>query len=389
MKTIILTCTLLGLMLSHAPAGEIDAGDVIADVRPVGQAGGCEISDELSDALADEVEQLIEGHPWAPMYVSIGIGGRALTFDHTSYLVESLAWAIPHLPDDLARRAQQLARSQLAGCLTPRGLAPLEGTRRELYQAPEGDIRSTSGGDWPAICHVNALWQYGHRTGDWQAVEELWPQVRAAWQAYQRQPIQISPDAGHHWMGRTTAGVLAYARLAERFGSDADVRVATDELQRLLDQTLAYARAMGTRAGGILDEVEVGGMYGRQGQLLYEEQRSHQARIVIFMDLAPAVADAIASAEPEAVDNLRQYVRVYQPTYYLAFEERQVHYGESFIELPDSVRGLFRADAWLFDVEPAELAARADVAWCKADLFYIEKLSIALEAMGGEHAPPE
>jgi len=381
MRILIPTILLIIVFGPAATASQIDAKTVIADIKPVVDGASGDVANELLTELSAEVKELVNGHPLAPLYISIGIGGKTLTFEHRAELVESLAWAIPHLSEDQARKAQKLARSQLSVCLASDLVSPTKGTRREPYLTHQGDVASTHRDQWPPIGRVYPLWLYGHRTGDWEAVKPLWPQAKQVWQDYRGKPIQISAETGSIWMGRTTAGVIAYARLARRFGDDADVRVATEDLQRLLDETIAYVRSAGDRARGILEEVDQGVMYGRQGRLLYQPSKGHKARITIFMDLVPAVADALAKAEPEAIDALEKYVRVYQPTYYLAFEERQVHYGESFVELPDSVNGLYRADAWLFDLPAEELAVRADIPWCKADLYYIQKLAIASEAL--------
>jgi hypothetical protein len=70
------------------------------------------------------------------------------------------------------------------------------------------------------------------------------------------------------------------------------------------------------------------------------------------------------------------------PAFYLAFEERSVHYGENFIELPDSVQGLFLAHAFLGDAPAGRLARYTDIPWARADLFHIEKLVHTIEAGG-------
>jgi hypothetical protein len=60
-------------------------------------------------------------------------------------------------------------------------------------------------------------------------------------------------------------------------------------------------------------------------------------------------------------------------------EERQVHYGENFLDPPDFARDAFAALAWLRQAPPGELAQRADVPFCRADLNQVMKLALALE----------
>jgi len=70
------------------------------------------------------------------------------------------------------------------------------------------------------------------------------------------------------------------------------------------------------------------------------------------------------------------------PTYYLAWEERCVHYGENFVDLPDSMHGLFLTHAFVWKASAERLVRDTDLPWVKADLFHIEKLVHALEAHG-------
>jgi len=60
-------------------------------------------------------------------------------------------------------------------------------------------------------------------------------------------------------------------------------------------------------------------------------------------------------------------------------EERQVHFGENFVDPPDFAMSAFRALAWLKQPSPEDLARRVDLPFCRADLDYLTKLAIALE----------
>ncbi len=94
-----------------------------------------------------------------------------------------------------------------------------------------------------------------------------------------------------------------------------------------------------------------------------------------------AQAAAIVKAKaPEAVEKVWAAFETLCPTWYLVGEERQVHFGENFVDPPDFALNAFKAFAWLRGAKPAELAARVDIPFCKADLAHLTKLAIALEA---------
>src|SRR6185312_6946240 len=123
----------------------------------------------------------------------MGIGSRDFYFAHPAYAVQSLALAWPHLPKELADRARSRARAELSACIQTEALPLNAGRRRELYEVPPHDLSWSYHPRWPAIGHVHAVWLYGERTGDWQAVEALWPRLQEVWGRYAAQPL--APDA--------------------------------------------------------------------------------------------------------------------------------------------------------------------------------------------------
>jgi hypothetical protein len=340
--------------------------------------------------LAREVQELLDGWPWAPFYLQMGIGSRDFSFAHPSYAVQALALAYPHLPPDLAARARERARAELAGCLRAEALPLDRGRRRELYEVPPHDLSWSYAPRWPVVSHLAAVWLYGDRTGDWDAVKAIWPEVRQVWGRYAGQPL--APDSGqggHLYLNRTIAGCLAYARLARRFGTDEEVRAATRELDRLLRLLLDDYRARATTAAATLRQrTSQGDISHNQGRKLYFHLNNHKSKLALFLDLTPEVGRALADAAPEETAVLRRWVELLMPAWYLAFEERSVHYGENFVELPDSVHGLFLAHAFLWQTPADRLARDTDLPWVRGDLFHIEKLVHAIEATGRRRWEP-
>ncbi len=363
--------------------GTLDAARLVAEVPRVDDVPEARTR-ELRAELAREVEEVLAGWPWAPFYLQMGIGSRDFYFAHPSYAVQALALAYPHLPPGLAAKAQARARAELAGCLRPEALPLDRGRRRELYEVPPHDLSWSYPPRWPALSHLYAVWLYGDRTGDWEAVRALWPEAREAWARYAGQPLALdAQQGGHLYLNRTAAGCLAYARLARRFGAGEDARAATRELGRLLRMALGYYRAKAATAAETLrQETTRGDIAYNPGRKLYFHLNNHKSKLALFLDLTPELGRALATAAPEETAVLRRWAGLLMPAFYLAFEERSVHYGENFVELPDSVHGLFLAHAFLWAAPAERLARYADLPWVRADLFHVEKLARAIEAEG-------
>jgi hypothetical protein len=60
-------------------------------------------------------------------------------------------------------------------------------------------------------------------------------------------------------------------------------------------------------------------------------------------------------------------------------EERQVHFGENFVDAPDLALSAFAALTWLKDADADTLARQVDLPFCRADLCYVMKLALALD----------
>lgn len=366
---------------------KLDASRVVADVSRVVKIPEQE-THELRTELNRGVRELLDGWPWAPFYLQMGIGSRDFYFAHPSYAVQALSLAIPHLSPELAARARDRARDELPRCLQRDPLPLAEGRRRELYTVPPHDLSWSYAPRWPVLSHVHAIWLFGERTGDWAAVEQIWPRIQEVWSQYAAAPLAFSPEQGGQlYLNRTAAGCLAYARLARRFDAAADADAATRELERLLTEIAAVYRAKGELADKALRQsTSPGDIHGNQGRKLYFHLNNHKSKLAMFMDLTPEIGRAVAAALPQESADLQRFVDLLMPAYYLAFEERSVHYGENFVDLPDSVHGLFLAHVILWDTPAPRPAGNTDLPWVKADLFHLEKLVHAIEAHGQREA---
>ena len=76
------------------------------------------------------------------------------------------------------------------------------------------------------------------------------------------------------------------------------------------------------------------------------------------------------------------YVDYHRPTWHLAWGVESLWRNESAFAFPTMPAEIFTARAWILD-EPADgLVAFVDIPWCHADLFYIQKLVLCIEAAG-------
>jgi hypothetical protein len=202
------------------------------------------------------------------------------------------------------------------------------------------------------------------------------------WRSYADRPLVFDVrQGGHLYLNRTAAGCLAYARLAGRFGSPAEVAAATRELDRLLREALrVYRRRARLAADTLRQRTSKGDVSGNQGRKLYFHLNNHKSKLALFLDLTPDLRGVLAGTAAPETEALRRWADLLLPTCYLALEERNVHYGENFVDLPDSAHGLFLANAFLWKRPARPLARSTDIPWCRADLFHIEKLAHAIEA---------
>jgi hypothetical protein len=364
----------------RAPGKEIDIESLVAEPEPR-RVPTRERGDRLRSALSDEVREFLDGHPWAPLYVQMGIGSRDFFFAHPSFAIEAMAMAHPHLPPELAKRAEKLAAAELPSALRAEPLPLDQGRRRELFAVPPHALTWSYPPRWPPLSHLYSIWLYGHRTGDWSSIQPLWPRIAETWREYQGRPLDIDPRLGGHlWLNRTANGCLAFARLAKRFGAPDESQGAAREFERLLRAVVEYHRAAAARADRVMAQsTSRGDIQGNQGRLLYFPLNNHKLKMALWLDLSPELARGLESAIPAEVVTLSAFTGLLMPAFHLAAEERQVHYGENFIDLPDSMHGLFRAHALLWRSPPAQLEIYTDLPWCRADLFHIEKLAFALD----------
>lgn len=328
-----------------------------------------------ADALASEVRgrldktvlELIEQGPWAPLILEMGISREEQYFNRASEGMQIVALALPHLSPDMQAKAKAwLDRAFAAGQPLKSPLLPQEGKRREYYDVGPGMLKPLASFDNAAnINDLYAVWAYAHYADAWPKVLAQKDAIRRAWTSSMTKPPQfdfddLTSDAAER-LNRTIAGALGYVRIMQKAGESSEADKAAELLAQLVTLRVHHEKS---DPRYILPSKYFG-------------SQIHGAKIPRYVGLVPELGFMLRThtqLEPK-VRAISQRL----PVWYQAFSERLVG-GENYITPIHVSRGLFAAFADALAAPPAELTQYLDQPWCKADLYYIEKLSATLRA---------
>jgi outer membrane protein assembly factor BamB len=336
----------------------------------------------LKSALNRSLSEILQRR-WSPLRVEPGLAGSDYAFDHSGDLFEALAWCYPHLEPKLRERAKGYLADEWSRHppFTPEAWYSLDsGTRREFFPT-EGIARARSGADTPPhpFGNLYAAVLYAERCGEWPRVVRSWQQIRQSYEAFAATGWRLDGAKGDLYANRYLASLIALARVAERVGD----RETALKAKRQADQTeeaLAawWRRAAEEKIGSFRGVSELDRFIG-QGDALSFRIAPHRHKIALLRNLTPEVAQRIRSREPEAVERVWQRFETLYRTWFLVGEERQVHFGENFVDPPDLAMSGFQGMKWLRRVSSPALSRRIDLPFCRADLYYLMKLALCLE----------
>jgi outer membrane protein assembly factor BamB len=339
---------------------------------------------QLTNNLRKTVAEILS-KSWAPLYTEPGLAGREFSFDCSAEWFEALSWAYPHLKGELKKKA----RAKLIEEWTRHRPVSNEawyslqdGARREYFWTP-AEVCARAGQDKQPHPFGNlcAIWLYAGRYTEWNRVLAAWPELRASFDDFSRSGWRLDSAKGDPFANRYLASLLAFVKIAARTGDEE----TSSHAQKMADETTAALVGWWQRAAGdgtlrtFKGSGELDPFIGR-GDALSLRIAPHRHKIALFADLTPEVAALVKAKAPEAVAAVWQTFQRLYVTWPLMGEERQVHSGENFVDPPDLALGAFKALAWLKDAPFGELAARVDLPFCRADLYYVTKLALALEA---------
>ncbi len=307
------------------------------------------VAKALRARLDAAVRELVEGGPWAPFVVELGISREERHFDRPGPAAAIVARSIPHLSPAVAAKARAWVVRPI-----------LEGKPRELYDPGPGMRRFAAQPLPPAATDLDSAWARAHYAGAWEEVLAGEAELRKAFQAIG--PGTIDPRAKDAGAGANAeiAACLAYARLMRRAGKDAETERALEKLALLVEERAHFERA--------------------DTNFVRQVRGAHSGSVPRYHDLTPETAAMLrAFAGDEFGRNLRA-LSAQLPVWHQAFAERMAG-GENYTHTPLLPRGLFAALADGLGAPPEELASRLDQPWCRADLYFIEKLSAALRSL--------
>ena len=321
---------------------------------------------------------------WAPLYVEPGLSGREFHFDDSGELFESLSLSFPYLTDEGKAKARALLAKEWEAHppFAKQAWYPLDkGERREAFWVPPEVLQSVG---QPKPHHpfgnVYAVWLYAERCGEWDRVKAAWPQIKACFDDFAKTNWKLDPEKGDLYANRYLGSLIAFARIAEKAGDADAAKQATAMAEKSTEALVAWWKAVGGRTTPrIFKDIQEWDNFIGKGNGLFFKIIAHKSKVALFHDLTPEVAALVKGKAPEAVEAVWQAFETLCPTWYLVGEERQVHFGENFVDPPDFALNALKAFAWLRGAGPAELAARVDIPFCKADLAHLTKLAIALE----------
>jgi outer membrane protein assembly factor BamB len=329
------------------------------------------LAQELRAALDAEVIELVDGGPWAPFVVELGISNERKYFWRTAETMQTLSLALPHLSPPVQAKARLYLDSMFSSGM------PLEspvhsddkGKRREYYDLGPGmrayaGRRSTYGAN---VEDLYAVWAYAHYASAWDGVLTHSDEIQRIFASFADRPLEFNHndqrnDSAEHLNGQI-AGTLAFIRIMRRLNEDKALPKAMAVLADLVTERVHHERA--------------------DSRLVRQSGSAHSAKVPRYVGLVPDTCLALGRYAGNQFEHFVRGLAKQLPVWYQAFGERMIG-GENYISPPDLSRGFLAALADGVQVPPEDLAKFLDRPWCHADLYYIEKLSAVLRRLDGE-----
>lgn len=263
----------------------------------------------------------------------------------------------------------------------------LQGERREWFAAPK-DLLSRVGADAPPhpFGNLSAVVRWADRCNEWPLVKASRQPIRECFEDFRKSNWKLDRASGDLNANRHLASLLAYVRIAQRAGDAQDARTA----KMMADQTADALVQWWNRAGSssvprVTANVSEVDRFIGNGDDLFFRLTPHNAKLALFRDLTPEVGALIKARAAQSVDAVWRNFNELCPTWQRIGEERQVHYGENFVDPPDFNFAAFTALTVLRSASFDELSRNIDLPWCKADLYFIAKLAMTLDADPANH----
>ena len=313
--------------------------------------------------LSHSIKELISKQ-WQPLLSPPGKHPREAYrfFIEPTETLYTLALAYRYIEEDLQQEVKKYvaqmssAGGPLEGPVGQRTYNPGVGTVRSSYDpAPETMLQVRDALVRSDLARLYPFWLWAYATDDWSRIEQNWDFLR---KLINQPPNQMEEDCLNGYL----AGLVAYCRMALRMNDkealEKGVGTTREGFRRRLEYEFAHTK------GGLITQVPVlRTIFGR------------------WRHLTPEIGRLCTVYAEKTHQNLMDvYVDYHRPTWYLAWNVETMWRNECPFSFPTVACEIFAARAFILR-EPAEKLARyLDIPWCKADLFYIQKLILILEA---------
>ena len=315
--------------------------------------------------LSQCVDELISNQ-WRPLLFPPGKHPREAYhfFIEPTETLYTLALAYKYLDPDLQRDVKQYVAAMsspggpLEGPIGRRRYDSGVGAVRSLYDpVPESMIQVRDDIVRSDLARLYAFRLWADVTGDWNRIEQNWDFLR---KLIDQPPNKMEEDCRNGYL----AGLIAYCRMAMRMNDkealEKGIKTAQKAFRRRLEYELAHTR------GGLITKVPVlRTIFGR------------------WRHLTPEVGRLLAAYAKKTHQNLMDvYVDYHRPNWYLAWNVETMWRNECPFSFPTVAAEVFTARALILREPAKKLTRFLDIPWCKADLFYIQKLVFTIEAHG-------
>lgn len=372
--TITITAFLTVVALADVTRGqEIDVERYIWQTPRVANIDA-DAAGPMIEELRSQVQAILDAGPLAPLRLSFA------DIPHDAYylyaergrIITTLAYAYPHVTDaqqeGIRRYVHELLADETHQPWQTGIKGPLDGAVRRLHGQAISEGRfigvSPSADNVPTLHLVYGLWLYGDRTGDWDAIEPHWRQIRNWYAQSGRAPRLYGQMSAH----------IAMARLARQFGDTGIENAATaalrNDLQEGLDSETIARRIERTRFNYF---------YGDRNRSYFP------GHTWMYLDISPEIARFLAeNVREQTLERIDRMVARYPYWWMRAapyFTRWTGDEGKGIT--PEMIGMVFPIERWVRGTEPSQLAMYMRSAPIGiGDCYWLEALVSAIEAQG-------
>jgi hypothetical protein len=346
----------------------VDPADYIWQKQTISDIPDSRATARLRRTLADHIREMMAAGHLGPYYCKRGENDPRWYFTNPGDTVMSLSRAYPYVPREVQADVRDCLQREMASRppLSDAVATPDDsGASRMDFDVPL-HLRSFNTEFYrrlPRAHNLYAVWQYADATGDSSYIRKNWPQAKSF-------AKQHAADFGAYAGG--AAGAIGWARLAA---------IAGDDQARATAERCALGALAAVRNEQALREP----MFQRYG-FRQKWQQPFNLQCFHLLHLVPEVAryvrtdDQARRAVLEHIDAAVDHWPMWFVSQSSAFSR---YYGESHALSPMFSKMIYPVRAMVERAHADRLAVWVDAEDApRGDLFFIERLVLALEAHG-------